>query len=115
MSDEILKGDPSLNQNSSFLRIPASQVHKSLFCSYAIDNVVMDQATSENVLYDYNGSTKSLIGMQSSTICLQNPNIFHAISTCYIVVISSLSFYEDTFIANAVIYDMFEQNPVGNF
>lgn len=49
--------------------------------------------------------------MKSSTVCPQNSKHFPCdIHICNIDVISSLFFYEETFIANAVIYDMFEQN-----
>ncbi|XP_078315005.1 5-hydroxytryptamine receptor 3A-like [Crassostrea virginica] len=113
-TDEILKWDPSINHNISFLRIPSTQVWRPrLFCSNAIDNIAMDKATSDNVLYDYTGSAIFLMGLQSSTLCPPNSMYFpFDIQVCNIDVISSLSFYEETFIANAVIYDVFEQNPL---
>ena len=113
-TDEILNWDPSLNHNISFLRIPATQVWTPrLFCLNAIDNIAMDKATSDNVLYDYKGSAIYLMGLQSSTLCPPNSMYFpFDIQVCNIDVVSSLSFYEETFIANAVIYDVFEQNPL---
>ena len=53
------------------------------------------------------------MGLQSSTLCPPNSMYFpFDIQVFNIDVISSLSFYEETFIANAVIYDVFEQNPL---
>ena len=113
-TDEILKWDPSINHNISFLRIPSIQVWRPrLYCSNAIDNIAMDKATSDNVLYDYKGSAIYLMGLQSSTLCPPNSMYFpFDIQVCNIDVVSSLSFYEETFIANAVIYEVFEQNPL---